>query len=96
MAVKIALETLLDDYQEKHIAIHTDSQLVIGWLHKDWKVNTNRMLITETKRLLPRFLFVSFVKVKGHSGNVLNEKADKLAQEAALKIAVSTWPDQVV
>ena len=42
IAVRIALETLLDVYQEKHIAIYTDSQLVIGRLHKGWKVNTNR------------------------------------------------------
>ena len=94
MAVKIALETLQDDYWEEHIAIHTDSQLVIGWLRDGWKVNTNKGLISETKRLLSCFTFVSFVKVKGHSGNTLNEEADHLAQEAAFEIEINTWSDQ--
>ena len=94
MAVKIALETLLDGYREEHIVIHTDSQLVIGWLRDGWKVNTNKGLISETKRLLSCFTFVSFVKVKGHSGNTLNEEADHLAQEAAFEIEINTWSDQ--
>lgn len=94
MAVKIALETLQDDYREEHIVIHTDSQLVIGWLRDGWKVNTNKGLISETKRVLSRFMFMSFVKVKGHSGNPLNEEADHLAQEAALEVEVNTWSDQ--
>jgi ribonuclease HI len=34
------------------------------------------------------------VKVKGHSGNTLNEEADHLAQEAAFEIEINTWSDQ--
>ena len=91
--MKIALETLHEDYQEAHITIHTDSQLVIGWLRDGWKVNSNEVLISKIMRLLSHFLFVSFVKVKGHSGNALNEEADHLASGAALEIEVNTWVD---
>ena len=95
MAVEIALQCLHEDHQEARISIHTDSQLVIGWLRDGWKVNSNQALISNIKRLLSHFLFITFVKVKAHSGHALNEEADHLAQGAALEMEMDTWSGQV-
>jgi ribonuclease HI len=37
------------------------------------------------------FTSVSFVKVRGHSGDPNNEAADRLAQQAAAGVTVTRW-----
>jgi ribonuclease HI len=61
--------------------IHTDSQLSINMLTKNWKAKKNRELVAACRDVY-RDTDVTFVKVKGHAGIPLNERADDLAVEA--------------
>jgi ribonuclease HI len=61
----------------------TDSQNVIGWLSKGWK--RNDPLIAAICRKIDRLLAarkVTFRWVKGHDGDPLNERVDRLAVAA--------------
>jgi ribonuclease HI len=68
------------------VRIYTDSQNVIGWLTGEYKCN-ERSLRVIVGRILARAklkgFILSYVKVSGHSGDPLNERADKLAKKAA-------------
>ena len=64
------------------VYVHTDSNYVIGMLSKNWKVKANKELVEETKSILAEFANVSFLKAKGHSGDVMNDIVDKLATSA--------------
>ena len=65
-----------------------------GWLINGWKTNAgndikNRDLWEQTSKYL-RLIEdtgqkVTFIKVKGHTGNTFNEMVDKLAKEQSLK-----------
>jgi len=61
------------------VTIHTDSQYVIGVLSKGWKRKANHDLLAQADALMAKHT-VSFEKVKGHSGNVMNERCDGLAR----------------
>jgi len=67
------------------LEIVTDSGLVIGWLSKGFKRNNPQCaaLCREIEGLAgARTVDLSFVQVKGHAGDVLNDRADKLAVAA--------------
>ena len=69
----------------KHIPVnvYTDSQYSIGVLtNETWNPKKNKELIKEIKDLINTFSGVSFEWVKGHSNNIGNEAADKLAVQA--------------
>lgn len=78
--IKVALETM--KRRDMPVRIHTDSSYAIGVLTKGWKAKANRELIQETRALLAQFEDVELIKVKGHSGQPLNERADWLAVTA--------------
>jgi len=61
-----------------HITVVSVSSYVIGALSKTWKLKENIALIQEIKGLMA-YHHVSFEKVKGHAGQVHNERADRLA-----------------
>jgi ribonuclease HI len=63
------------------LIIKTDSQYTIGVLQKGWKAKANVDLIAELKDAL-RARPARIQYVPGHSGVVLNERADELAREA--------------
>ncbi|MCI0617994.1 ribonuclease HI [bacterium] len=68
------------------ITVHTDSQLVIGWLQNGWKRNDSdcAVLLAEIENLISeKGHEVSFVKVKGHSRNAFNEECDRVAKMCA-------------
>lgn len=90
LAVGIALEALAAHSQES-MTIHTDSQNVIGWLTGVFRVNANGDLVREIQDCLREFASVSFVKVRGHSGDPNNEAADRLAQRAAAGVTFQEW-----
>lgn len=90
LAVRIALEALAAHSQES-LTIHTDSQNVIGWVTGAFRVNANVDLVRELQNCVRAFASVSFVKVRGHSGDPNNEAADRLAQQAAAGVAVTQW-----
>ena len=63
------------------LVIKTDSQYTIGVLQKGWKAKANVDLILELKDALKaRPARIQYVP--GHSGVLLNERADALAREA--------------
>lgn len=76
-AIKVALEQIED--QSRPVRIYTDSRYSIGVLVDGWKAKANRELILEIRELIGTFDDVELIKVKGHSGHPLNERADTLA-----------------
>ena len=92
-AAAIALETLK---RPCHVVVHTDSQYLkngitrwsTGWIRKNWRSSTGdpvanidlwQRILTATK--VHR---VDWKWVRGHDGNNMNERADRLATEARL------------
>lgn len=87
-----------DDFVKDKLTIYSDSNYVIqgitkwidGWRANGWKTaNKTDVKNKELWQALDRMLTVlsnhfeiEFVKVKGHSGNLWNEKCDKLANQA--------------
>ena len=79
-AIKIGLEALKS--KNIPIVIYSDSSYSIGVLSQNWKPKKNKMLILKIKDLIHSFDNIKFVKVKGHSGDKHNERADKIANLA--------------
>lgn len=80
MAIKAALETIRRP--DLTVKVHTDSSYAIGVLTKNWKAKANRELIESIKNIMCPFDDLKLVKVKGHSGHPLNDRADELAVRA--------------
>jgi ribonuclease HI len=78
-AILVAME--MSGERAKPAVIHTDSQFSIDMLTKNWKAKKNRELIAACRDAY-RDLDITFVKVKGHAGIPLNERADDLAVAA--------------
>jgi ribonuclease HI len=64
------------------VLLYTDSSYCPGVLTGGWKVSKNRDLIAETLALISQFSDLELRKVKGHSGDPGNERADQLARDA--------------
>lgn len=64
------------------VEIYSDSQYVVNTINKGWRKNANLDLWDELDRLIEKFDSVKFIKVKGHSDNNYNNRADKLANIA--------------
>lgn len=89
LAVIVALETLKAGQHQ--IKIYSDSKYVTdavnkrwiqGWVKKNWKDVKNPDLWQRLLPLLQR-LQPSFIWVKGHADNPLNNRCDELATTAA-------------
>lgn len=77
-AVKWALE-----HDVKFLTIYHDYQGISSWPDGDW--NTNNRYTLEYAAYVTKareYMDVTFVKVKGHSGDVYNDMADRLAKDA--------------
>lgn len=95
MELRAVLELLRGTSATEELLVQTDSAYVVGvftdWLEK-WRINGMRTaarkpidnldLILKIEAVI-RKRKVSFEKVPGHAGHLLNEKADALAREAA-------------
>ena len=89
LAVIVGLETLKK--QAQTIAIYSDSKYVVDAVNKNWVFNWEKKAFKGKKNidLWKRFLniyrkhHVTFHWVKGHAGNMYNEKCDELAVIAA-------------
>lgn len=67
----------------KHeVIVHTDSQYVIGLMTLNWKPKANFGLIDQLKDLVKKYN-ARFVKEPGHTGVPLQERANRLAQQAS-------------
>ena len=64
------------------VEIYSDSQYVVNTINNGWRKNANLDLWDELDRLIEKFKDIKFIKVKGHSGNPGNNRADKLANIA--------------
>ena len=79
--------------EDRRIEVYSDSAYVVNCIndqwYKKWQVNgwknsqrqpvANQPLWEKLINLLP-YADLTFIKVKGHTGNVYNEKADELAR----------------
>jgi ribonuclease HI len=98
MELTAVLEAVRDHAQAGPIEIVSDSTYVVncfrdrwyeGWLRRGWK-NTQRQPVANRDLwepllglVLAEGASVTFTKVKGHSGDVMNDLVDSLATEAA-------------
>lgn len=105
MEITAALRSLAALKRRCQVELHTDSQYLLnafeqGWIEK-WKRNgwrtadkkavVNVDLWTELVPLVASHE-VRWIWVRGHSGNVENERADVLAVEARLQLAAQLAP----
>jgi len=66
------------------LIIYSDSQWAINSVTGKWNVTKNLDLIKQIKRIYnPKRM--NLVWIKGHNGNIFNEKADRLAREYSNK-----------
>jgi ribonuclease HI len=80
----------IDDV-ERPVRIHTDSQYAIGVLSKGWKAKANQELVQQVKAALAKLRDVELIYVPGHSGVLLNERADALAVQAVKSESSTGW-----
>lgn len=85
-AVILALEALTKP-AESDVTLHTDSQLVKGLLAHGWKAHTNIGLANHMQALAGRLKSLKVVHISAHAGDPNNERADRLANQAADKAA---------
>ncbi|MFC1877614.1 ribonuclease HI, partial [Thermodesulfobacteriota bacterium] len=64
------------------VRVYTDSSYALGLLAKGWKASKNKELVADIRKMISQFKDILFVKVKGHSGDVGNERVDSLATAA--------------
>jgi ribonuclease HI len=89
MAVIVALEALKEPGQD--VTVYSDSKYVVDAVEQKWLWGWVKKGFAKTKNpdLWQRFLKVytkhkvKFVWVKGHAGNIENERCDELAVQSA-------------
>lgn len=86
MEMTAVIEGLRELPEREQVTVHSDSQYVINTMTKNWKRNKNQDLWAKldaevgSRRVRWRW-------VRGHSGDPLNEEADRLAVEEANRYA---------
>lgn len=77
------------------VIVHTDSQYIVnaskhdkGWFTSEKRPNKDLWIELIETRLKGKHR-ITFQKVKGHSGDVMNERCDKIAKEQ-IKICIHT------
>ena len=88
-AILLAADAIED--KDAPVRIHTDSQYAIGVLTKGWKAKANVALIGKVRAALAPFKDLQMIHVRGHSGVVLNERADVLAVQAVQNRQTTPW-----
>ena len=84
----------VDVYVDSAYVLNGITQWIYGWIKKDWKNSkkepvANKELWLELYAQKKRFSDISFHKVKGHSTNNGNNKADELANLAMDEVEAS-------
>lgn len=67
------------------VRVYTDSSYALGLLAEGWKAKKNQDLVAEIRKQIAKFGDIVFIKVKGHTGDEGNERADKLATNAVAR-----------
>lgn len=83
--MKAVIEALKCINTNSECKIYTDSKLVINCASGLWKRKANLDLWSEYDNV-SKNKKISFIHVKGHSGDKYNEIVDKLAQQEARKL----------
>lgn len=68
------------------LEIYSDSAVVINQIQGKWKINHSHLQILAEEAnnlIIEKNLRITWIKVKGHSGDLLNEKVNELAQREA-------------
>ncbi len=88
MEFKALLEAIRALEQPSAVAVCTDSELLIGLLHKGYKRRNPELkaLCAEIEMMVQHGGHqLDFDWVRGHTGHEFNERVDKLAKQAALE-----------
>lgn len=80
-AAMLALMWVTDNVEDPEPTLHYDYQGLELWVTGKWK--TNSTLAIAYKEAVTKLPYkVNFVKVRAHTGNTFNERADALARKA--------------
>ena len=82
-AIKIGLQNITN--RTLPIIVFSDSMYAVKILTDEWKPKENIDLISDIKRFITYFDSVKIEWIRGHTGNKHNERADYLANSAAIK-----------
>ena len=99
LAVIKSLEYIREKKIPNNVDIYSDSAYVVNAINKKWLINWERngwmtKKGTQVKnidlwekfiRTIGRNTSINFIKIKGHSGHLHNERVDKLAREQSEK-----------
>lgn len=89
MAVKKAIQYVLDNNINKDVVIVHDYEGCGKWVSGEWRtkkdLTKDYVSFVEKAKLAHSPNSISFSWVKGHSGNIFNERADELAVRAIKK-----------
>ena len=82
-----AIQAGLSAIKHKDIPVRlfTDSSYAYGLLVQKWKARKNQQIVETIKSMMSKFKDLKIIKIKGHSGNPGNEKADFLATSVIKK-----------
>lgn len=69
---------------QTRLTLYTDSQLIEGLLTKEWKAKLNKKLADQMYKSASKCSEIKVIKVKGHSEDELNNRADALAKEGSI------------
>ena len=89
-AIEAGLMAVRDE--TKPVRLFTDSQYAFGLLAKNWKAHKNQQIVDAIRAIMAKFKDLQIIKVKGHSGQPGNEKADHLATTAIKKARSNGLP----
>ena len=79
----IQLHNICSSEGIKEVAIYYDYEGISAWAEGRWKTNKHGTIAyKEFYDEIKDRLKVTFVKVKGHSGDTYNDMADRLAKDA--------------
>lgn len=93
MEITAAIEALRHLPPGSNVILRTDSQYVVKTMNDGWQRRENRDLWQELDAAVARHAHVTFEWVRGHAGDPLNERADRLAQRAAAAGASKPAPN---
>ena len=86
MEMTAVIEGLSKLPELEEVTVYSDSQYVINTMTKNWKRNKNQDLWAKMDAEV-KSRRVKWRWVRGHNGHPLNEEADRLAVEAAVRYA---------